>query len=401
MKNSSNFASKLIHKGDGQFQKKLNKTAPVPETFPIYHTSAFAFDNVDSLDAIYEKNADGYIYSRIAAPNADAVSEIIAAADNAAGALVFSSGMAAITTTLFSLVESGDHIIASPVLYGAVHTFLANELKRFGIEVSFVDLIEDDISKFVKPNTKLIYSETICNPLMEVPDIPAIAQAAHKNNLLFVIDNTFASPAIAEPLSLGADIALYSATKYLSGHNDIVAGAVSAKTKSLLAKIKRLQILYGAILSPFDCWLLARSLRTLDLRMAKHSQNALEIAKFLEKHPKIEKVFYPGLESSPSYNRAQKQFKEGRYGGMMSVNLKGGQKEAIALIDSLEKVFFVPSLAGTATTISYSAKTSHRYYDKQERIKAGITDSQVRFSIGLEDSQFIIEEIEKALEKIS
>ncbi|MDR3243330.1 MAG: aminotransferase class I/II-fold pyridoxal phosphate-dependent enzyme [Elusimicrobiota bacterium] len=390
-------STKLIHKGDGQFQKRLNKSASVAETFPIYWTSVFAFDDVVSVDNIYEKKADGYIYSRIAAPNADAVSEIIAAADNAAASFVFASGMAAITTSVLSFVKSGEHIISSPVLYGGVHDFLANELKRFNIEVSFIDFDKEDISKHIKPNTKIIYTETICNPLMEVPDIAAISKIARKNGLIFMIDNTFATPAIIEPLSFGADIVLYSATKYLGGHSDIVGGAVSVRNSELAQKIKRMQVLYGAILSPADCWLLARSLRTLDLRMQKHSQNALKAAQFFDNHPKVEKVFYPGLKSSPYYKIAAKQFKSKLFGGMMSVNFKGGAKAAISLINKMQNIPFVPSLAGTATTVSYSAKTSHRFYSKEEREAAGIKDSQLRFSIGLEDVDNIIEEISKAL----
>jgi methionine-gamma-lyase len=396
-KDEKGLASRLIHKGDGQFQKKINKTASVAETFPIYWSSVFAFDDVPSVDDIYEKKAEGYIYSRIAAPNSDAVSEIIASADKASAAFVFSSGLAAITSTLFALLKKGDHIISSPTLYGGVYDFLANELKRFDIQTTFIDFAKEDIAAHIKPNTKIIYAETISNPLMEVPDIAAVAHIARKNGLLFAIDNTFATPAIVQPLTLGADIALYSATKYLGGHSDLIGGAVSVNSAEIAAKIKRVQTLYGAILSPVDCWLLARSLRTLDLRMEKHSQNALKVAQFLEKHPKVEKVFYPGLPSSPYNSIAAGQFKEGRFGGMMSVNLKGGGKAAQNFIKKLENIPFVPSLAGTSTTVSYSAKTSHRFLTPAQRQKLGITDGQVRLSIGLEDPADIMNDISAAL----
>lgn len=392
-----NLETQLIHIGNGQFQKKINKSVTVPETLPIYLTSAYALEDVSSLDEIHANSAEGYLYSRDAAPNADAVSEIIAKADQGERGLLFASGMAAITTTILSFVQTGDHIIASSVLYGGVYSYLSNELARFGVEVSFADLINEDITPRIKPNTKLVYTETISNPLMEVPDISRISKEAHAHGLLVLVDNTFATPVIAKPILLGADIVLYSATKYLGGHSDIVAGVVVASGE-LISKIKRLQILYGSILSPHDCWLLARSLRTLALRIKKHSENALAVAQFLESHPKVEKVFYPGLISSPSYELTQRQFTKGYSGGMLSVNLKGGEKAALALVKAMDMIPFVPSLAGTSTTVSYPVKTSHRLYSKNEREKLGITDGQLRFSVGLEDSCDIINEIATSLD---
>ncbi len=394
-----NLSTQLIHTGDGQTYKDIAKSASVPEVLPIYLTSVFAFDDVPSVDAIYEKQADGYVYSRMSNPNTDAASSILAAADGGDGALVFSSGMAAITTSILSFVQTGDHIISSPVLYGGVYDYLSNELKRFGVEVTFVNFINDDIEKYIRPNTKLVYTETICNPLMEVPDIPKIADIAHRHGLKFFVDNTFATPVVAKPIFLGADAVLYSVTKFIGGHSDIVGGAVVG-SKEIITRIKRYQVLYGAILGSVDSWLLVRSLRTLDLRVQKHSENALKVATFLESHPKVEKVFYPGLESSPDHERAKNQFEHERYGGMLSVNLKGSEKEASTLIKEFETIRFVPSLAGTATTVSYAAKTSHRFYSKEELDEVGITFGQLRFSIGLEDSDDIIRELNAALEKI-
>jgi methionine-gamma-lyase len=234
---------------------------------------------------------------------------------------------------------------------------------------------------------------------MEVPDISAAAKTAHEGGALLLVDNTFATSIVAKPLSLGADAVLYSATKYLGGHSDITAGALVARPE-LVETVKKFQVLYGAVASPVDCWLLARSLRTLELRVKKHSKNALAVARFLESHPKVEKVFYPGLPSSPSHERAKRQFAEGRFGGMLSIDVKGGVEEASALIAALDMISFVPSLAGTATTVSYSIKTSHRFYDKEALDKAGIAPGQLRFSIGLEDVDDIIEDLSQALEKI-
>jgi len=392
-------STRLLHTGDAKFAGKVAAMPSLPETMPIYLTSVFAFDDIADVDAVYEKEADGYIYSRIAAPNADAVSEILASAEVGEKALVFASGMAAITTTILSFVQSGDHIISSPVLYGGVHDFLANELPRFGIETTFADLLDGDLSEYVRPNTKLVYTETICNPLMEVPDLEALSKSARANGIALLVDNTFATPIIAKPLSLGADAVLYSATKYLGGHSDIVAGAVAGGAE-IIERVKKFQVLYGAVASPHDCWLLARSLRTLDLRMRRHSENALETAKFLEEHPKIERVFYPGLASSPSRERAARQFEKGLFGGMLSVDLKGGEDAARKIINAFKTIYLVPSLAGTATTASWSAKTSHRFYEREARLKAGITDGQLRFSIGLEDPRDIIAELAAALEEV-
>lgn len=392
-------STRLIHTGDGQDYKKIAQYTSVPEVLPVYLTSVFAFDDVPSVDDIYDHKADGYIYSRIKHPNTDAVASILAAAENAEDALLFSSGMSAIIVSILTAVSAGDHIIASPVLYGGVHDFLQNELKRFGVEVTFVDFINDDVEKYIKPNTKLIYTETICNPLLEVPDLKKTAEIAHKHGLLFYVDNTFATSVVVSPYKFGADLVLYSTTKFLGGHSDIVGGAAVGKA-DVIAKIRPKLVLYGAVLGAMDAWLLARSLRTLELRVTKHSQNALKVAQFLEKHPKIEKVFYPGLESSPDHERAAAQFNNGLFGGMLSANLRGGEREASVVIASMPTIKYVPSLAGTATTVSYAAKTSHRAYTKEQLDAAGITFGQLRFSIGLEDADDIIAEIFAALEKI-
>jgi len=394
-------STRLLHTGDGQFTKNLSGAASVPETFPVYHTSVFSFDDVDEVDEIYEKRAQGYIYSRIAAPNADAVSEILASADDADAALVFASGMAAITTSVLALVGQGDHLIASNVLYGGVQDFFANELPRFGIDVTFLDLNSQDVTPYIRDNTKLIYTEIISNPLMEVPDLKRLSEAAHARCVKLLVDGTFATPVIIKPLTWGADLVLYSATKYLGGHSDIVGGAVTGN-KEIIDKIRRYLVLYGGIISPQDAWLLARSLRTLDLRIRRHSQNALAVARFFENHSAVDKVFYPGLESSPFHEIAVRQFAAdgnsgGLFGGMLSVDFKGGEKAAAKLLENLDRITIVPSLAGTATTVSWSAKTSHRFYKREDRLSAGITDGQLRFSVGLEAEADILAELGTAL----
>ena len=396
---SKDLSTRILHSGGARFAKKVAGMPSVPETLPIYQTSVFAFDNIADVDAIFDNETEGYIYTRIASPNADAVSEMLATADGGEKALVFASGMAAITTAILSFVGQGDHIISSPVLYGGVQNYLANELPRFGVEVTFADILGGDITPHIRPNTKLVYTETICNPLMEVPDLETLSRAAHAHGLTVLVDNTFATSMIAQPLALGVDAVLYSATKYLGGHNDVVAGAVVASAE-VIDRIRKFQIMYGSILSPHDCWLLARSMRTLDLRVRKHSKNALEVAQFLEAQPQVAKVHYPGLLSSPSHERANKQFLNGLYGGMLSIDLKGDSAAAHVMVRELDGILMVPSLAGTTTTVSWSAKTSHRFYDREERLNIGISDGQLRFSIGLEDVRDLIAEFSEALKKI-
>lgn len=392
-------STKLIHAGEVEHAKRLTKQVSQPKVLPIYMNSVFSFDDVESLDAVYEQRAEGYVYSRMRNPGLDAVQEILAKAEDADDALVFSSGMAAITTTLLSQVQSGDHILASPVLYGGVYDFLKNELPRFQIEVDFVDLDTEDIASYIKENTKIIYTETISNPLMGVADIQRLADIAHQHHCKLIIDNTFATAAVVKPLAFGADIVVYSATKYLGGHSDFTGGAVLSDAKTM-EHIHHYFTLYGGIMSPFDAWLLARSLRTLDLRMKQHSENARKVAEFLEKHPCVERVYYPGLSASPYYELGQQQFIEGRCSGMLSVDIKGGEAGASAFIKACETIKLVPSLAGVSTTISYPAKTSHRSLSEEEMKKAGISMGQLRISIGLEAIDDILAEFANALKAV-
>lgn len=396
----SHMRTKLAHTGDLELAKKIQSGVSVPKVLPIYMSSVFTFDDVPSLDAVYAGEADGYVYSRMTNPSTDAAEEMLAAAEGADGALVFSSGMAAIINAIVANVQAGDHIVSSPVLYGGVYDYFKHELPRFGVEVTFVDFNDPArVEAAIRPNTRVVYTETISNPLMEVDDLPAIAKIAHAHGCKFVVDNTFATAAVAKPLNMGADIVVYSATKYLGGHSDLIGGAVVSDRENI-AQIHRCFTLYGAIMGPMEAWLLCRSLRTLDLRMEQHSKNALKVARFLESHPKVEKVYYPGLESSPSHALAAKLFVDGRCGGMLSADIAGGEQGAGTLIRECPTIKFVPSLASFATTISYPAKTSHRAYSPEDMKAAGISMGQLRFSIGLEHADDIIAELDEALGKV-
>ena len=391
--------TKYIHTGNGELCYELNKALTVPETFPVYLSSAYIFDSIDPIDKICDEGAPGYAYFRLGNPNADAASMILAAGDGAEKGLVFASGMAAITTSILAVVKPGDHIVASPIIYGESFYFLKYELKRWGVETTFIDFNTQDAANYIRPNTTLIYGETIANPLMSVPDMRYLADVAHANGALLFIDNTFATSIIAKPLKFGADLLLYSATKYLGGHDDIVGGAVLGSEK-LIKKINFYLGLYGSNLGATESWLLARSLRTLPLRVRKMSENALALAKFFEKHPKVEKVYYPGLDSSPCKDWADSQFEGNGYGGMLCVNFKGGQAEVDRLIKNLQIVRFVPTLAGVGTTLTYPPRASHRDLSPQELAEIGITMGQIRLSAGLEEAVDLLADFEQALEKL-
>lgn len=363
-------ATKYVHTGNGELCYELNKALTVPETFPIYLSSAYIFDSIDPIDKICDEGAPGYAYFRLGNPNADATSQILAAGDGAEKGLVFSSGMAAITTSILATVKPGDHIVASPIIYGEAFYYLKYELKRWGVETTFIDFNTQDV-----------------------------ADVAHANGAKLFIDNTFATSIIAKPIKYGADLVIYSATKYLGGHDDLVGGAVVG-SEEIIKSLSFYLGLYGANLGATESWLLARSLRTLPLRVKKMAENGLALAKFFESHPKVEKVYYPGLESSPSKALADKQFEGNGYGGMLCVNFKGGQKEIDKLISNLQLVRFVPTLAGVGTTLTYPPRASHRDLSPDELAAIGITMGQIRLSSGLEDTDDLLNDFDQALAKM-
>ena len=392
-------STKYVHTGNGELCYGLNKALTVPETFPIYLSSAYIFDSIDPIDQICDQGAPGYAYFRLGNPNADATSQILAAGDGAEKGLVFASGMAAITTAILANVKPGDHIVASPIIYGETFYFLKNELKRWGVETTFIDFNTQDVSDYIKPNTTLIYGETIANPLMSVPDMKYLADTAHSHGAKLFIDNTFATSIIAKPIKYGVDLVLYSATKYLGGHDDIVGGAALG-SEEMIQNLNFYLGLYGSNLGATESWLLARSLRTLPLRVKKMSENALALAKFFESHSKVEKVYYPGLDSSPSKALADSQFEGNGYGGMLSVNFCGGQAEIDTLISNLHLIRFVPTLAGVCTTLTYPPRASHRDLTPDELAAVGITMGQIRLSSGLEDIDDLLNDFDQALAKM-
>ncbi len=328
-------------------------------------------------------------------PNQKAIIDKLCVLENAENGLVFSSGMAAISTVIFSFLQSGDHVILQRDIYGGTHHFASAEFERFGIKHSFVSNKATDIERAIQPNTKIIYIESPSNPLLLITDIEAVAQVAKSRKIMTVIDNTFATPINQNPLDLGIDIVVHSGTKYIGGHSDICCGAALASDE-LIATIKKSAANFGGSLNAFTCYLVERSLKTLAIRVAKQNANAHTIARYLETNVNIERVYYPGLETHADYEVAAKQMKG--FGGMLSFKLKGQRVESPRFLNKLELIKPALSLGGVETIICSPAQTSHLKMSDDDRAELGIKDHLLRLSVGIEDPDDLIADIENALE---
>jgi cysteine-S-conjugate beta-lyase len=329
-------------------------------------------------------------------PNQEALGNKIAALEHAEAGMPFASGMAAISTTLLAFLQQGDHVVFQNEIYGGAFNFVVEEFEKFGIDYAFTKGVAiADFECEIKHNTKVIYIETPSNPLLTITDIKAVAELTKKYNLVSMIDNTFASPANQTPIDFGIDIVLHSATKYLGGHSDICAGAVASTTEHVNTIFQKGKNLGGSI-SDFMCYLLERSIKTLGLRVAKHNENALAIAQYLESHKAVKKVYYPGLESHPNHNLAKSQMSG--FGGMLSFELKD-DLDANVFQKALKMIKPSLSLAGVESTILLPAETSHALMGKKARVAQGISDTLLRFSTGIEEVADIIEDLEQAFEK--
>ncbi|MFQ5892104.1 MAG: trans-sulfuration enzyme family protein, partial [Candidatus Methanofastidiosia archaeon] len=313
-------------------------------------------------------------------------------------ALSFASGMAAISSSILALVKAKDHIVASKILYGGTYEFLTKQLSDMKVSVTFVDFKNlEDIENAIVKNTKIIYTEPLSNPTLDISDIPSISETAKNHNVMLFVDNTFTPPPIFQPLKFGPDVCIHSATKYFSGHGDVVGGVVVGKV-DFIKKLSEVMKYYGGIMSPFNAWLLLRGVKTLAVRMEKHSKNALKVARFLENHEKVEKVNYPGLRSHPQHSLAKKMFSN--FGGMLSFEVEGGYEGGRRLMDSLELCVITVSLGEVETLIIHPASSSHAQMPKVKREKIGISDGLVRISVGIEDVEDIIGDLENALSKV-
>ncbi len=393
MKNKNiGFNSKLIH--GGGFEDALGSA-----TVPIYQTSTFKFKNADHGAACFAGESDGYIYTRIGNPTISALENQLAELENGFGGIAVSSGMAAVSTIYMALLGQGAHIVSSAAVYGPSRVVMEQHFSRFGVESTYVNTENfEDVKAAIKPNTKVIFIETPANPTMAITDLEAVAKLAHDNGLLLVVDNTFCSPYLQNPLNLGADVVFHSMTKFINGHADIVGGIIIAKEEVLYKKLRAMMINMGCNMDPHQAYMVIRGLKTLGIRIDRSQENAMKVADFLEKHPKIEWIKYPGLKSHPQYDLCCKQMKG--FGSMISFEVKGGVTAGKVLMDNVELAILAVSLGGVETLIQHPASMTHSKMDKNSREAAGITDGLVRFSVGIEDVEDIIADLDQALAKI-
>ena len=368
---------------------------------PIYQTSTFIFDSAEQGGRRFALEEAGYIYTRLGNPTTTVLENKIAALEEGEAAVATSSGMGAISSTLWTVLNAGDHVVTDKTLYGCTFALMCHGLTRFGIDVTFVDTSNlDEVKNAIKENTRVVYLETPANPNLKIVDLEALSKLAHTNpNTLVIVDNTFATPYMQKPLKLGADIVVHSVTKYINGHGDVIAGLVITN-KELADQIRfvGLKDMTGAVLGPQDAYYIIRGMKTFEIRMERHCKNAKKVVEFLNKHPKIERVYYPGLETHPGHEIAKKQMKD--FGAMISFELKGGFEAGKTLLNSLKLCSLAVSLGDTETLIQHPASMTHSPYTKEEREAAGITDGLVRLSVGLENVEDIIEDLEQGLEKI-
>jgi methionine-gamma-lyase len=391
MKDAHEFATLAVHAGE----------APCPATgaldTPIYQSTTFVSADSDEMAAVYGEQKFGYMYTRWGNPTIHALEKKVAALEGAEAALATASGMAAISSAILGCVKTGDHIVASRSLYGGAYNFLNKTLPRFGITATFVGSTRvEDFEKAMQPNTRLLYFETPSNPVLDILDIAALAQLARSRGIPSMLDNTFATPALQQPLALGVPVSVHSSTKYLCGHGDALGGIILGSKDYIYELSHEIVRDFGGVSSPFNAWLILRGIRTLHLRMPAHCSNAQKVAEFLAAHPKVERVNYPGLAGHPGHELAKKQMKG--FGAMISFEVKGGYESGKRVMDRVKIFARAASLGDTRSLIVHSASTSHRAVPRPQRLAIGITDGLVRLSVGIEAAEDLIADLEQALE---
>ncbi len=386
------------------FNTKLIHGAEIEDPFgsatvPIYQTSTFAFSSAEEGAKCFSGESDGYIYTRIGNPTIDALERQIALLENGFGGIAVSSGMAAVNVIYQAFLAHGDHMVSTDAVYGPSRAIMENHYPKYGVESTYLNTTDiKNIERAFRPNTKLLYIETPANPTMDITDLAACAEIAHKHNALLVVDNTFCSPYLQNPLKFGADIVFHSMTKFINGHADVVAGIIVAKEKTIYAKLRAMMVNLGCNMDPHQAFLVMRGVKTLGIRVERATNNAEKIALFLEKHSKVAWVKYPGLHSHPQYELAKIQMESG--GSMISFGLKGGYDAAKILMDNVHLALLAVSLGGVETLIQHPASMTHSKVSKEGKIKAGITDDLIRFSVGIEDVNDIINDLSNGLDKL-
>jgi methionine-gamma-lyase len=391
MNNGFRFETLAVHAGE----------APCPVTgaldTPIYQSTTFAAKDSEEMAELYGEQKPGYMYTRYGNPTIRALEEKIAALEGGEAALAAATGMAAISTAILGYVKAGDHVVAARSIYGAAYNFLNKKLPRMGASATFVPGSSiDEFERAIRPNTRLIYFETPSNPVLEIIDIRALAALAKSRQTPLMIDNTFASPALQQPLKLGVTVVVHSATKYLCGHGDAMAGLIVGPKDYIAMLVHEIIRDFGGVISPFNAWLILRGMHTLHVRMPAHCANAHKIADFLASHPKVDCVNYPGLPHHPGHDVAKKQMKA--FGAMMSFEAKGGYEAGRRVMDRVKLFARAASLGDTRSLIVHSASTSHRAVPPEQRLAIGITEGLVRLSIGIEAVDDLIADLGQALD---
>lgn len=368
------------------------RTAEAEQSEPIFPTSSYIFGSAAEAAARFSGEVPGNIYSRFTNPTVRAFEQRLAALEGGDRCVATASGMSAILSTFMALLQSGDHIVSSRAIFGTTSVLLTNYMEKFGVETTFVDLTDLDAwSQAIKPNTKLLFLETPSNPLTEVADINALADLAHQRGCMLVVDNCFCTPALQRPLELGADIVIHSATKYLDGQGRCIGGAVIGKEEVVGTHVYGFLRTAGPTMSPFNAWVFLKGLETLRLRMEAHCRNAQSLAEWLNAHPKVKRVYYPGLDSHPQHALAAKQQKG--FGGVLSFEVEGGKEAAWKIIDATRMISITANLGDTKSTITHPATTTHGRLTPEQRDEAGVSDSLIRIAVGLEDIEDLKQDI--------
>lgn len=384
--------SKLIHAGH-----KPDATGAV--TVPIYQTSTFAFRNAEHGAALFAGAEDGYIYTRIGNPTIHALEESVAELENGCGGVATSSGMAAVCTVYLSLLDAGSHLVSTASVYGPSRGLMEKDFSRFGVQSTYVDTCDlDEVKNALRPRTKMVYIETPSNPSMQVTDIEAVAKLAHAHGCLVVVDNTFASPYLQQPLNLGADVVLHSVTKFINGHADVVGGVLVAKEPEIYKRLRRGMVNSGCNMDPHQAFLVLRGLKTLGIRMERAQRSAMEIARWLEQQPEVSRVRYIGLKSHPQHEIAKRQMKG--FGSMISFELEGGMEAGRTLMDRVRLATLAVSLGGVETLVEHPASMTHASMSAEARRAAGFSDGLVRYSVGIEDVEDLIADLRQALDAV-